>query len=312
MDRKNVVGEIYTGERPFFGEQCLRIEDCSFDVGESAFKEASDIEVEASRFLGRYPVWYAKDVRIRGSYFANTCRAGLWYGENLSLEKCRYEGPKGLRRCNGITVTDVNFTNAVETLWFCKNADLKHVSAKGDYFLMNCEDVRVEDLSLQGKYSFDGCRRLEIRNSVLHTKDCFWNAEDITVYDSEIRAEYIGWNSKRITFVNCTIESLQGMCYIEDLKLVNCRLENTSLAFEYSVVDVESTTPIDSVMNPLGGRIRAPRIDKLILDPTTIDPEKTRIEAEVTERLEAFDGIIPGESTAAAEARAAGHTEQEA
>lgn len=83
-------------------------------------------------------------------------------------------------------------------------------------------------------------------------------------------------------------------------------MENTSLAFEYATVDVESTTPIDSVMNPLGGIIRAPRIDKLILDTTKVDPSKTVIEAELVEQLDAFDGIIPGESTAAAEARAGG------
>ncbi len=303
ITKKTISGKNFTEERPFFGETGLRIEDCSFDVGESPFKETADLEITDTRFLGRYPVWYAKNVQICKTFFADTCRAAIWYGENVSLSDCDYEGPKGLRRCNGVSITDVRFPKAVETLWFCRDVSLDRVYARGDYFLMNCENVKINGLTLEGKYSFDGCKNVEIRNSVLHTKDCFWNAEEITVYDSEIRAEYIGWNSKRITFVNCTIESLQGMCYIEELKLVNCRLENTSLAFEYATVDVESVTPIDSVINPLGGRIRAPRIDKLILDPTKVDPEKTVIEAETGERLTKFDGIIPGESTAAAEAR---------
>ncbi|WP_370784283.1 DUF3737 family protein [Faecalibacillus intestinalis] len=36
---------------------------------------------------------------------------------------------------------------------------------------------------------------------------------------------------KNITFVNCKIESLQGLCYIEGLKMVNCKLINTTLCF---------------------------------------------------------------------------------
>lgn len=56
---------------------------------------------------------------------------------------------------------------------------------------------------------------MEIRNSTLLSKDAFWNSENVTVYDSFISGEYLGWNAKNLTLVNCTIESLQGLCYIE-------------------------------------------------------------------------------------------------
>ena len=58
----------------------------------------------------------------------------------------------------------------------------------------------------------------------------FGIVENVTVYDSVIIGEYLAWNTKNITFVNCTIESLQGLCYIEGLKMVNCKLINTTLA----------------------------------------------------------------------------------
>ena len=62
----------------------------------------------------------------------------------------------------------------------------------------------------------------------------------MTVYDSTIIGEYLAWNSKNVTFINCTIESLQGLCYIENLKMINCTLMNTTLAFEYCEnIDVE-------------------------------------------------------------------------
>lgn len=99
----------------------------------------------------------------------------------------------------------------------------------------------------------------------------------MTVYDSFISGEYLGWNAKNLTLINCTIESLQGMCYIDNLVMKNCKLLNTTLAFEYSTVDAEITGKIDSVMNPSGGVIRADSIDELILEKDKVDPGKTRI-----------------------------------
>ena len=109
------------------------------------------------------------------------------------------------------------------------------------------------------------------------SKDAFWNTENVTVYESQIFGEYLGLNAKNLTFVNCTIESLQGLCYIDNLVMKNCKLINTTLAFEYSTVDAEITGKIDSVMNPTSGTIRADKIDELILEKDRIDPSKTKI-----------------------------------
>ena len=127
-------------------------------------------------------------------------------------------------------------------------------------------------------YAFDGAKNLEIRNSRLMTKDCFWNCENVTVYDSHILGEYLGWNTKNLTFVNCTIESNQGLCYIENLKMENCRLINTSLAFEYAEnIDADITSDIDSVLNPGSGEIRVKEIKELIIEPDNCDIKRTNI-----------------------------------
>ena len=68
------------------------------------------------------------------------------------------------------------------------------------------------------------------------------------------------------------------MCYIENLKMVNCKLIHTNLAFEYSTVEAEITSRIDSVLNPAAGEIKAPAIDELILEQEFIDPAKTKID----------------------------------
>lgn len=166
---------------------------------------------------------------------------------------------------------------APRPLWNCDGVTIEQVMAKGDYFAMNSRNMIIHGLTLYGSYSFDGVQNVEIHNSRLLSKDVFWNSENVTVYDSFISGEYLGWNARNLTLVNCVVESLQGMCYIDNLVMKNCRLLNTTLAFEYSTVEVEIDGHIDSVMNPAGGVIRADSIGELILERDKIEPEKTRI-----------------------------------
>ena len=67
------------------------------------------------------------------------------------------------------------------------------------------------------------------------------------------------------------------MCYIDNLVMKNCKLVNTTLAFEYSNVDAEITSGITSVFNPGKGQITAPEIGELIIEKDKVDPEKTKI-----------------------------------
>lgn len=266
-----------TGERALFHSKDLDISYSIFADGESALKESSNIKVEQSSFQWKYPFWYCDHIGIKDCTFAEMARAGIWYGREISLKDCLYEAPKGFRRVEGLVLEHVNLPNAGETLWNCKNVTLSDVSAKGDYFAMNCENVTVNGLQLAGNYCFDGCKNVTVRGAKLLSKDAFWNCENVIVTDSYITGEYLGWNSRNVTLSNCTIESLQGMCYMENLVMKNCRILNTTLAFEYSTVDVESVTAIDSVKNPAGGIIRAKSIGELIMEENEIDPKKTRI-----------------------------------
>ncbi len=57
----------------------------------------------------------------------------------------------------------------------------------------------------------------------------------------------------------------------------NCRLLNTTLAFEYSSVDAEILSGIESVMNPTSGTICAEHIGELIMEPDKVDVSRTKI-----------------------------------
>ncbi len=268
---------ILTGERALFQITDTKITDSIFEDGESPLKHSRNIDIHSSFFKWKYPAWYAENIRMKECAFFENARAGIWYTKNISVEDSVFEAPKSFRRCEDVRLSNVTFTNAAETLWNCRGITMENVSAKGDYFAMNSSDMDIDGLKLVGNYSFDGARDITVRNSVLMSKDAFWNSENVMVFDSYISGEYLGWDSKNLTFVNCTIESLQGMCFIENLVLKNCKILNTSLAFEYSTVDVEATTHIDSIKNPWGGTIRAKSFGEIILDPNQVDTSKTTV-----------------------------------
>ena len=278
---KEIRQSTFTEERALFGSSEMILYDSIFEKGESPLKECSNIEMYSCLMRWKYPLWYCKNIRTENCTWLEGARAGVWYSENVSVRDALIQAPKNFRRCKGLALENVRFTNALETMWHCSKVSMKKVSAaKGDYFAMNCSDMVIDGLTLDGNYSFDGAKNIEIRNSKLLTKDAFWNSENITVYDSFIAGEYLGWNSKNLTLINCTVESLQGMCYIENLVMKNCKLLGTNLAFEYSTVDAEITSRIDSVFNPAGGRICAPEIGVLTMQEKRIDPSKTEIDCE--------------------------------
>ena len=275
--KQEIHQQFLTGERALFHAKDLDIYDTIFDDGESPLKESSNISLKDSMFKWKYPLWYCSNIQTERTTWFEMARAGVWYTNDISVKDCVIEAPKNFRRCRNLTLENVSFSNAEETLWSCSDVHTKRVYAKGDYFAMNSENMEIEDFSLVGNYSFDGVKNLTIRNAKMLSKDAFWNTDHVTVYDSFISGEYLGWNAKNLTLINCTIESLQGMCYIDNLVMKNCKLINTTLAFEYSSVDAEITSKIDSVLNPSSGTITAESIDELIIEKDKIDPSKTVI-----------------------------------
>lgn len=277
---KEIRQEFLTGERALFHGQDLAIYDTTFADGESPLKESRNIYLEGSLFQWKYPLWYSRDIRLKDCTLFEMARAGIWYTHNLEMENTLVEAPKNFRRATGLRLRHVNFPNAEETLWSCEDVTMEHVTARGDYFAMNSSDMKLSDFELVGNYSFDGVKNVEIDRARMISKDAFWNSENVTVRNAFISGEYLGWNAKNLTLIDCTIESLQGMCYIDNLVMKNCKLLNTTLAFEYSTVDAQISSRVDSVMNPSGGTIRAKEIKTLIMEKDRVDVNKTKIICE--------------------------------
>lgn len=273
--------QYLTGERALFRASAAEVVRCTFADGESPLKEARDVALEQCLFKWKYPIWYADRITMDRCTLFETARSGIWYTRNITVRNSTIEAPKTFRRSADIRLEDVNMPQASETLWNCERIALSSVCSHGDYFAMNSRDITADRLRHTGNYIFDGASNVRVTDSVLVSKDAFWNCENVYVKNSEIYGEYLGWNSRNVVFENCLIESLQGLCYMDNVRLIHCRLINTTLAFEFSVVDATVTGSIDSVFDPRGGRIVADRIGTLIQDPETIDPSQTEICAEV-------------------------------
>ena len=86
-------------ERALYGIDGALVKNCRFDGpadGESAMKEARNIEVADCYMNLRYPFWHVQAARITGCQLTEKCRAALWYDKDIVIEKCRLGGIKAL------------------------------------------------------------------------------------------------------------------------------------------------------------------------------------------------------------------------
>ena len=287
IENKTLIGEraeYFVSDNEYIGS--------TFKDGESPLKHAKNVSIKDCSFEYKYPLWNTENVRAENTTFCELGRSGLWYVKNILIKNSRIIAPKEFRRSSFIQLENVIFENAAETFWTCTDVSLKNVKATGDYFAMNTQNFRAENFTLDGNYFLDGGKNIEIHNSILNSKDAFWNCENVTVFNSTIIGEYLGWYSKNLRFVNCTIESNQGLCYIDGLILENCTLKNTDLAFEYCQnINASINGKIESVKNPLSGKIVAKEIGTLILNPKRCNASLTKFECEKIENTFYTDPI---------------------
>ena len=277
---KIIKNAEFGGERPLFAEKDLKLENVIIHAGESALKESSNIDVIKCRFEGKYPFWHAENFSIKDSLFTEGGRAALWYSKNVDMKDTLVEAPKMFREMDGIKLDNVDFPNALETLWHCKNIRIKKVKTDhADYIFMHCDNIEIEDYQQNGNYSFQYCNNVEIRNSVINSKDAFWNTNHVTVRDSVLSGEYLGWYSENLHLINCRIAGTQPLCYCKNLILENCEFDpSCDLCFEGSVLDATVDSIITSVKNPTSGIIRAKGFGEIILDENIKAPADCKIE----------------------------------
>lgn len=144
---------------------------------------------------------------------------------------------------------------------------MHNVKAQSEYFMMNSERLKFSKLEFKGKYSFQYIHDAVFEDCKFDTKDAFWHGKNIVVRNSIVKGEYLAWYSEDITFEHCTIIGTQPLCYVKNLKMIDCKMVDTDLAFERSTVEATLLDPIVSIKNPLEGTITVPYVqDEIVMD----------------------------------------------
>lgn len=265
---KTIQSHIFDEERALYGVNDILVKDCRFDGpadGESAFKECSGVEVEHCFFNLRYPFWHDHGLSIKSSEMTELCRAALWYSDHVTISGSRLHGIKALRECSDVKINGCDIISP-EFGWSVRKIEMNDCDIQSEYFMMHSSNLRFRNVRMQGKYSFQYIEDAVFDSCTFDTKDAFWHAKNVTVRNSVVKGEYLAWYSEDITFENCRIIGTQPLCYCKGLKLVNCEMIDTDLAFERSEVEAVITTPVISIKNPLSGYITVPAADEIIRD----------------------------------------------
>ena len=262
---------ILDEERALYGVTGATVRACLFAGeadGESALKETSDIRVLDCEFRLRYPMWHMTSSDVESCILTDTCRAALWYCDNVRINNTKLGGIKALRECGGVSLTDCEAVST-EFGWFCEDISLTGCTVSGEYPFLKTNGLTLTEVTLNGKYSFQYVENAVVRNCTLNTKDAFWHAKNVQVYDSVVKGEYLAWYSENVTFVRCKIIGTQPLCYCKNLTLIDCEMIDCDLSFEKSEVKATVTGEIESVKNPISGSIVADGIGEIILDTPT-------------------------------------------
>ncbi len=265
---RTISNQTFDQERALYGETGLLVRDCSFDGpadGESAFKEGENLQVEGCFFNLRYPFWHDEGLVIRDSQMTELCRAALWYSHDVEITGTKLHGIKALRECGNIRMKGCDIVSP-EFGWFAQGIQMEDCTAQSEYFMMRSQNLTFRGVRMKGKYSFQYIENAVFENCTFDTKDAFWHGKNITVRDSVVKGEYLAWYSEDITFINCKIIGTQPLCYCKNLRLIDCEMIDTDLAFERSEVEATLTAPIVSIKNPLSGRICVPAVGEIIRD----------------------------------------------
>ena len=130
-------------ERAFYGADGILLRACTFDGpadGESALKEAQNIEVKDCMFRLRYPFWHDTHLTIHNTELTSLCRAALWYSQNISIANSQLHGTKALRECSHVSIADCDVISD-EFGWYVANIAVKDTSLAGEYVMLRSQNL---------------------------------------------------------------------------------------------------------------------------------------------------------------------------
>ena len=254
-------------ERALYGSANLVIRNCSFTGpadGESALKEARSIRAERCLFDLRYPLWHVSGLGMEDCRLTENARAALWYSSGVEVMRSHLDGIKAFRECSEVSLENCTIKSD-EFGWFCRGLSMQRCTLSGVYALMRSDDISLKDVTYRGRYGLQYITGGEFSGCDITSRDAFWHARGVTVKNSILRGEFLGWYSEGLTLINCRIISSQPLCYCRGLKMTGCEMVDCDLSFEKSDVDADISSSVESIKNPLSGRILVDSVEELIV-----------------------------------------------
>lgn len=268
-----IQDQIFDEERALYNLKSTTVIKCDFagpKDGESALKEARNINVDKCRFDLRYPLWHVDGFTVSNSEMTENCRAALWYSRNGKIVDSSLEGIKALRECENVHIRNCSVKSG-EFGWKCNNISIENSAVEAEYLFLDTKDITFKNTRMKGKYSFQYTENVTVKDCSLDTKDAFWHAKNVTVENCIVKGEYLAWFSENVVFKNCRIIGTQPLCYCKGLELINCSMEDTDLAFEYSDVEADVYGHVISIKNPKSGTITVDSIGEVIMENAVMD-----------------------------------------
>ncbi|OHT14316.1 hypothetical protein TRFO_15365 [Tritrichomonas foetus] len=267
-DYEKCENKSYDEERPFYGSNKLFLNHCKIDGpadGESAFKECDDVILNDCDLNLRYPLWHSSNIAMINCRMPDTCRASIWYDENVDVSSTLLHGIKAFRECENISIRNCD-VKSEEFAWRCRNIKINDTNIESVYPFFEAKNIEAKNMKLGGKYSFQYIENSTFENCVIDTKDAFWHSKNVTVIDSVVSGEYLAWYATDLKMIRCKIIGTQPFCYMKGLVLEDCEMINCDLSFEFTDVHANIRGSITSVKNPMSGEITADKIDDIIYD----------------------------------------------
>lgn len=271
--REIIKGKQFDEERALYYLKHTDVLNCVFagpSDGESVLKEARDIMVQGCSFSLRYPLWHVKKFNMQNTIMDELTRAAIWYAENAVITGSTLRGIKAVRECKNITLKGC-YIDSQEFGWKSEEIQLEDTEITSEYLFLDSKNVTLNNVKMKGKYSFQYMENLQIEGCKLDTKDAFWHSKNVTVRNSIIKGEYLGWFSEGLTLIDCKIIGTQPFCYCENLTLINCTMEDTDLAFEYSNVEADIKGEVISIKNPKAGNIIVDHVEEVIWEDPVME-----------------------------------------
>ena len=271
---KNVFCDIITDkERAFYNtkNKCFKnITIKGKKNGKNAFKECRNITVEDSNIFLNNNFWHCYNLNLYKINFELDSKEPIWYCKNTEINNSKILSSKACRKCINMYIKD-SYINSEDFCWKSDGIKFENCKIEGINLLLDSSNINVISCQIFGKYAFQYVNNINIFDGFIDSENCLWNSKNAYLKKCKIIGDRLGWYSENLVLEECHIESIKPFSYCKRLKLINCTMNNSKLCFEYSDVEADIHSHVESIKNVLSGKIIVDSYEEYINDSNIYD-----------------------------------------